>query len=517
MLEMLLNGFQSVFTLSNMLYLLIGVLLGLIMGAIPGLTATMAIALMVPLTFSLTATQSIVMLLGCFNAGTFGGSLSAILLATPGTPAAAATVADGYALAKQGKGAKAIKTALFSSVFGGLLSCLILTFVAEPIAKYALKFGPGEYTVLMIFAMTIIASAAGTSMIRGLIAGFLGMLFGCVGFDIVESIPRFSFGSLKLSSGLDTVVVLIGALALSEILVQVEGVARGKKNAHLPPATCKDDETFGKRDLKRVWKTWIKSSLLGAGIGALPCLGCGLACYVGYDAAKRSSKHPEEFGKGSIEGVAAAESANNAVCGANMIPLLSLGVPGDTATAILMGAFLIQGLTPGPLIFRESPQTVYNIYAGLIVANLALLVIVLLTYKQITRMVSKLKTTVIFPVVCTFCIIGVYAVNQSLEDVWIMLFFAVLGYIMHKLKFPMACLLIGFILAPILEKNFRQAMLISGGSTSIFFGSVLCWVFWALTIFSVFTILRSRRKSKKEEKSVIAEAINEEDKQLADE
>lgn len=495
MLSMLASGFAAVLVPGNFIYLLLGVVLGVVMGCIPGLTATMAIALVTPLTFTLNATQSIIMLLGCFNGGVFGGSISAILLATPGTPAAAATVADGYAMAKKGQGAKAIKTALFSSVFGCLFSSIILVLVAQPIASFALNFGPGEYTVLIIFALTIIASAAGKSMVKGLIAGALGLLFGCVGIDMVEASSRFTFGSLSLASGLDTVTVMIGALALSEILVQVESVARGKTTSHLPPPSCKDDENFTKQDLKTVWKTWIRSSALGCGIGALPGLGCGLACYIGYDAAKRASKCPEKFGQGYVEGVAASEAANNAVCGANMIPLLSLGVPGDTATAILVGAFLIQGITPGPLIFREHAQTVYNIYSGVILSNLVLAVIVLLTYKLITRMVSRLETTIIFPVVCMFCIIGVYASRSSLADVWIMLVFAIIGYFMAKFHYPVSCMMIGFILSNLFETNFRRAMLISGGSITIFFNSALCIIFWLLTVFSVYKILHGRKKS----------------------
>lgn len=494
-LQVLTESFAEVLTLSNLFYLFGGVILGLIMGAIPGLTATMAIALIIPFTYVLTPTQSLIMLLAAYNAGTFGGSLSAILIATPGTPAAAATVADGFALAKQGKAGKAIKTALFSSCFGCLFSSIILIVVAEPIAKYALKFGPAEYTVLMVFSLTIIASAAGRSLTKGLIGGALGLLFGCVGIDMGFTIPRFTFGVMKLSSGIDLVVMLIGCLAVSQILKQVEDVARGNKKAHLPQPSCKDDSRFTKRDFRTCWRTWLRSSALGCGIGALPGLGPALACYVGYDFAKRRSKDPDKFGKGSVEGVAAAEAANNAVCGANMIPLLSLGVPGDTGAAILIGAFLVQGLTPGPLVFKESPDTVYNVYAGLILCNLVLLVIVLLTWRLFS-MISKLQTTIIYPVVAIFCVVGVYALNTSLTDVWIMLFFAVIGYILSKFDYPMVTILIGFILSPLFEKNFRRALVLSSGNFSTFFSSPLCWAFWIITAFSVFSILRSKRKNK---------------------
>ena len=495
MLSMLLEGFTAVLALENLVYLVGGVMLALVMGAIPGLTATMAIALIVPMTYYITPTQSLIMLLAAYNAGTFGGSLSAILIATPGTPAAAATVADGFALAKQGKAAKAIKAALWASCFGCLFSSVILVISAQPIARYALRFGPAEYTVLMVFSLTIIASASGRSMIKGLMGGCLGLLFGTVGMDAVFTTPRFTFGILKLSSGIDLVVMLIGALAFSELFKQMGGMRDTANQSHLPPPACKEDSQFTREDIRQSWRHWFRSSTLGCVIGALPGLGPALACWIGYDAAKRSSKNPELFGKGSLEGIAGAESANNAVCGANMIPLLSLGVPGDTGAAILIGAFLVQGLTPGPLVFIESPQVVYNVYAGLILCNIVLFGVVMLTYRMFTG-ITKLEGSLIYPAVAVFCVIGVYALNTSLVDVWIMLFFAVVGYLLTKLEFPPVTMLIGFILSPIFERNARRALQLSFGDYSVFFSSTLCWVFWAITVISVFTILMGKRKNK---------------------
>ncbi|MDR1875828.1 MAG: tripartite tricarboxylate transporter permease [Synergistaceae bacterium] len=495
MLSMLANGFLEVLMPGNFIYLAGGIVLGLVMGAIPGLTATMAIALIVPMTYYITPTQSLIMLLAAYNAGTFGGSLSAILIATPGTPAAAATVADGFALAKQGKAVKAIKCALWASCFGCLFSSVVLVLSAQPIARYALKFGPAEYTVLMVFSLTIIASAAGRSMIKGLMGGCLGLLFGCVGMDAVYTTPRLTFGILKLSSGIDLMVMLIGALAFSELLRQVGNVRGAKDKALLPPATCKEDNQFTREDFRLSWKHWLRSSFIGCGIGALPGLGPALACWVGYDAAKRSARHPELFGKGSVEGIAGSEAANNAVCGANMIPLLSLGVPGDTGAAVLIGAFLVQGLTPGPLIFAESPQTVYNVYAGLILCNIMLFIVVMLTYRLFAG-IARLESTLIYPVVCVFCLVGVYALNRSLTDVWLMLFFAVVGFVLSRLEFPIVTMLIGFILSPIFERNARRALQLSFGEYRVFFGSPLCWFFWAITVISVVTIVWGKRKNR---------------------
>lgn len=491
---MLGSGFLAVLQPENLIYLFGGVLVGMVLGAIPGLTATMAIALVIPLTYYMSPTQSLIMLLGAYNAGTFGGSLAAILIGTPGTPAAAATVSDGYNLAKKGQAGKAIKTALFSSAFGCLFSSIVLILIAQPIAKYALKFGPAEYAVLMLFSLSIIASASGRSLTKGLIAGCLGLLFGCVGMDSQYTIPRLTFGILKLSSGIELVVMLIGALALGEVLKQVESVAAGNTSAHLPPMD-KEGKSFSRRNLKNCIGHWLRSSVLGCCIGALPGLGPALACYIGYDVGKKTAKHPEEFGKGAVEGVAAAEAANNAVCGANMIPLLSLGVPGDTGAALLIGAFMIQGLTPGPLVFNESPQTVYNVYAGLILCNLALVVVALTTWRLFTKICS-LETTIIFPCVLMFCVVGVYALNSSLTDVWIMLVFGLIGYLLTKFNFPIAPLLIGFILSPLFEKFFRRALILNNGNLGIFFSSPLCWAFWILTIVSVGYILYSKKKDK---------------------
>ncbi|MDT8903444.1 tripartite tricarboxylate transporter permease [Anaeroselena agilis] len=497
MFELLLGGFATVLsTPSILISLIIGVVLGTVLGAIPGLTATMAIALVIPLTFYMDPVQSLSMLIGAYNGGTFGGSISAILLGAPGTPAAAATVADGFKMALQGKGAKAIKMALFASVSGCLFSCIVLVLIAEPIARYALKFGPAEYTVLMVFSLTIIGSAAGKSVIKGFIGGLLGLLFGMVGLDSIASVTRFTFDSPNLASGIDLIVMLIGSLALSEVLVQVESVARGKVDAHLPPPRQPDDARLSWREYIANIKTIARSAAIGCGIGALPGLGTTLAAYIGYDMAKRNSKHPEEFGQGAIEGVAAAETANNAVCGANLIPLLALGVPGDAMAAIMIGAFMVQGLTPGPLVFREAPQVIAGLYAGLILSNLLLALFVMTCYKGFTK-VSQLETTVIFPVVFVFCFIGVYALNQSVTDVWIMLFFAVIGYIMVKFDYSPATMMIGFILSPLLEVNLRQALLISGNNPAIFFSTPITWFFWLVTVYSVFTIIRSRRRSSK--------------------
>lgn len=497
MFELLLAGFATILEPGNFIFLLLGVSAGIILGAIPGLTSTMAIALVIPLTYYMNPVQAFTMIMGAFNGGTFGGSIAAILIGTPGTPAAAATVMDGFKLALAGKAGKAIKMALFASVSGCLFSCFVLILVAEPIARHAVKFGPAEYTVLMIFSLTIIGSASGKSIIKGMIGGILGLLFGTVGLDLFVSTPRFTFGVNYLSSGINLVVMLIGTLAFSEILAQLEEVARGKTSGHLPPLAQKSDNHLLFKEYLASARTILRSAALGCGIGALPGLGSTLAAYIGYDMAKRNSKTPEKFGTGHLEGVAAAEAANNAVCGANLIPLLSLGVPGDAVAAILIGAFMIQGLTPGPLIFREAPDVVAGLYAGLILSNLLLVAVTYIMLKGFTK-IGQLPTTIIFPCVIAFCFIGVYGMGQNSVDFWIMLFFAVIGYVMAKFGYPPATMMIGFILSPLLEENFRQALIVSKNSYSIFFESYICIFFWLITAYSLFTIIRARKKRQEE-------------------
>jgi putative tricarboxylic transport membrane protein len=497
MFELLLSGFATILEPGNLIYLMVGVAAGLVLGAIPGLTATMAIALIIPLTYYMSPVQAFTMIMGAYNGGTFGGSISAILIGTPGTPAAAATTADGFRMALKGQGGKAIKMALYASVSGCLFSCLVLISVAEPIARYALKFGPAEYTVLMVFSLTIIGSASGESIIKGMIGGVFGLLFGVVGLDLFMSVPRFTFGIPYLAGGINLIVMLIGSLAFSEILIQVESVARGKTTGHLPPPSRKSDASLRFSEYAANFKTILRSACLGCGIGALPGLGSTLAAYVGYDMAKRNSKHPEEFGTGILEGVAAPEAANNAVCGANLIPLLALGVPGDAVAAILIGAFMIQGLTPGPLIFREAPGVVAGLYAGLILSNLLLVVFTYLFTPCFTKL-GQLKTTIIFPCVVACCFIGVYGMGQNSTDLWIMLVFAVIGYVMAKFNYYPATMMIGFILSPLFEENFRQALIVSRNSYGIFFQSYLCIFFWLITAYSLFTILRAKHRRMKE-------------------
>lgn len=503
MIELLLQGFSQVFVPATFVYLVAGVTLGTVLGAIPGLTATMAIAIVIPFTFTMSPVASLLMLIGAYKGGIFGGSIAAILIAAPGTPASAATMADGYALAKQGKSEKALKIALVSSVVADLLTDIMLILLAVQLAKVALAFGAAEYMVVAILGLTVVAAVSGRSLAKGITAALLGASVALIGLDPMTGMPRFSFGVVDFYGGIQLVPMLIGLLTFSEILLQMERKAHFGVRS-LPPPTCPDDRRITREDARRIIKPISLATIIGGIIGVIPGLGPTLGAFLGYDAAWRISKRKEEFGKGSIEGVAGAEAGNNAVSGANLIPLLGLGIPGDTMAAILVGAFLIHGLTPGPMIFQEAPDVVYGLFAGLIVANLVLFAVARLLLPGFAW-IARAPTQYLMPVVLILCIVGAYGLNQSMFDVWVMLVFGVLGYLMSKLGFPRSPLLIGFILAPLMEENFRRAMRLSDNDPMIFVRSPLAIGLWMLIAISVFFIMRQRATWRKDPNKLSAQ------------
>lgn len=492
-LELFFEAFKNFITIGNFLYLVGGLMLGVVMGAIPGLTATLAIALIIPMTYHMNTVTALVMLMGAYKGGCFGGSIPAILISAPGTPCASFTVADGYALAKQGKAGKALKMALTSSVMGDLFSDIVLVLVAFQISKVALKFGPPEYTTLILFSIAMIVSACGKSLVRGFIPAIFGMFIAMVGVDPITAHSRFSFGIPELYGQFETSMI-IGLMAFSEVFIQVEELAKVRfLKAHLPKPKHPDDNRVTKKEFMSCLKTIFRSAVIGTWIGALPGIGTTVGASVSYNAAKRASKNPEEFGKGALEGIAAAEAGNNAVSGANLIPLLSLGIPGDLMVAILFGAFLLHGVTPGPLIFQQNPEVVYGLYAGLILANFVLFAIAYPSIKYFKKL-AELPAQYIFPVVIIFCIVGSFAVAQNIFDIWVMLVFGVIGYFMRKFDFSTVTLLITYILGLKFERAFRQSLIMSDGSPMIFLTRPIALVFLVLTAVYLYFSIRSRYK-----------------------
>lgn len=454
-LLMLLNG-------QVIAMMLIGIVVGIIVGALPGLTATMGVALLVPVTFWMPPLPAIMVLLGIYVGAMYGGALSAILIRAPGTPAAAATTFDGYPLAQQGKAGLAIGISCITGVIGGVFSTIVLIIAAPLIARFALKFGPAEYFALAVFGLSIIASLSERSLVKGLLMGALGLLLATVGMDPVTAVPRFTFGFQQLLEGLPFIPVLIGVFALGEVFYQ---------------ATMQEETRVSFKELGRIlpnreeWRQILPATSLacvtGTLIGALPGVGGDIAAFVAYDHAKKLSRNPHRFGQGALEGLAAAECANNSVTGGAMIPLLTLGIPGDSVTAVLLGALMIHGIRPGPELFQKQGEFVAALFIGLLVANLLVLPIGLAGAKLFAQTVRAPKHFLL-PFIIVLSVVGSYAINNSLFDVAVMFIFGLIGWVMRRFDFPAAPLVLGLILGKMAEENLRRALILSEGQLDIF-------------------------------------------------
>ena len=448
----------------------------------------------------MTAIPGMMFLLGIYCAGGYGGSVSAILINTPGTPHAAATMLDGHPLSRQGRTKAALKIALYASTFGGVFSALMLLFLGPQVAKIAAQLGTAEYFMVCVFGLTIIAGVSGKSIIRGLVSACLGLLISCVGTDPMTSYDRFTFGIPRLYLGLDLAVCLIGLFALVEILAKAE-----KKLGELRLDTAKmhDDGKITRQEFKRMIRPVLMSSLIGVMVGIVPGTGASEASWFSYNTAKNLSKHPEEFGKGSVEGIAAAESANNAVTGATLIPLLTLGIPGDGTVAIMLSALMINGLNPGLSLFTTDGDIMYAIMLGLILVNIFMLI----QGKFLTTLFAKVVSIpqeILTPIIVIFCFAGAYSVNENYFDVAVALVFGALAWVLRKLDLPPVPILLGLVLGRMTETNFRRALLISNGDASIFLQSIYCKIFLALIIIAVAAIVRGKLKEQKAAKIAAA-------------
>ena len=428
MFESLLEGVTAILNFQVLLAIAAGVGGGAILGAIPGLTATMAIAVVIPFTFFMDPVVSIAMLIGAYKGGLYGGSISAILLGTPGTDAAAATILDGNTMAKQGKPGKALKVALFSSVIGDMVSLLALIIVAPLLAKLTIKIGPGEFFALIIFSLTIIAGMGGESVVKGLISAAFGLLIATVGLDPMVGIRRLTFGITELDRGIAIMPMLIGLFAVPEVIEQLE-----QPLSRDIPILKRTDNPDDNRVSWAEFKTCLRSIMIGSGIGimigAIPGIGSSVSSWLSYKTAKDRSKNPDKWGTGIVEGIAAPEAGNNAICGGALIPMLTLGVPGSIPVAILMGAFLIQGLIPGPMIFEEAGSVVYGIFASLFVSNIMLIVIGYLLITYAALYFTRVPKVTLFPIIISLCYVGSFALNQTFFDVKITVIFGILGYL----------------------------------------------------------------------------------------
>jgi len=494
MLQHLAEGFAFIANAGSLLAIVAGLLTGIVVGALPGLSATMAVALLSPVTFFMAPQIGIPFLLGLFKAAIYAGSIPAITINTPGTAAAAATCLDGHVLAREGKGRKALEMSLYASVTGDLVSTILLIVAATWLAGIAIRFGPPEFVMLYLLALITISSVSGRHAPKAVLSTAIGFLVASVGFDPMSGAQRFTFGSTELSGGLSFIPILIGLFALSEIFVQLE--TRSAQAESLAVPANSSGVTWP--EFRAVVPTLARSSGIGFFIGLLPGIGAEISTWLAYGSAKRRSRHPERFGKGSLEGVAASESGNNAACPGDLIPMMVFGIPGDAVTAILLGAFIAQGLTPGPLLFEQHGDLVYGLFASLLIGNALLLAIGYLGIRWFRR-ITDIPAAVLYPVVVALCLAGSFAVNSSVFDVLLTVIAGVVGYAMRKLNMPVAPMVIAMLVAPGLESTMRQSLQLSEGSLLIFvarpISAVLLAFILAGTAFMVWRWLRAPRAS----------------------
>lgn len=481
----------------NILYSFLGTFIGICFGIIPGLTATMGVVLFLPFTFSMEAISAFAMLLGIFCGGIYGGSITAILIRTPGTPSSAATALDGYPLTVQGKAVEALSSATIASFIGGIFSCVTLIILAPQLADLALEFGAAEYFAVGLFGLSIVTNLSGKNVAKGLISVCLGLMVAMVGLDGLNGMTRFTFGSRSLLSGISEITALIGLFAISEVFCKLEASRRVSKQ------TTKVELKGHIVRPKVFFKDWfnvLRASVIGTGIGIIPATGSGVASWMSYAEAKRTSKEPEKFGNGALSGVVASEAANNAVTGGAMVPLLTLGIPGDVVTAVLLGALMIQGITPGPTMFTTNIDVVYGIYAMLICANIFMLILGL-SATRLFALVLKAPSNILSPVVICLCFVGSFAIRNSQFDMHVALAMGILGYVFIKADIPLPPMLLGIILEDILESNFRRAMIISDTGFGIFFTSPISLLFLVLSmlmfLLPVYRMIKAKRVGNK--------------------
>ncbi len=497
-MEMIIAGLLDSLAPNSLMFVFLGVAIGVTIGAIPGINGPMAIALFIPVTYYMSALTAIGFLVGLNKGAFFGGAISAVLLRTPGTPEAAATAWDGYPLTQQGKGEKALRMAFYSSVAGDFISTAVLIGIAAPLATVALFMGPAEVFALISLALTVIAGIGTNSISRGLIAAAFGLLVGMVGTEPVTALPRLTFDIYQLGSGLKLIPVAIGLLAFSEILIQLEKftVKGGGEQAANVFSAKREDRLLSWKEFSASARTLIRGSTIGIFVGAMPGLGAPVASFMSYDQAQKRSKHPEKFGTGELEGIGASEAANSAVVGASLIPLFVLGIPGNLAVAMLMGAFMIHGMQPGPLMFQENARLMYGVYGSLIVASFFLLIIGRLGLRVFCKAV-EIPAVILYPVVVFTCIMGSYLGQSSMFDVVIMLIFGVIGYFMRKFDFSYVAFLIGFILVPEWERALQQVVIISQYDTFLFFRRPVAVGLIGLTFFVIARTFWGSLKGKK--------------------
>lgn len=463
MINHIMEGFGTLFTLWNIFILVAGTLVGLIIGALPGLTGNMAIALMVPVTFGMDATSGLTLLTAIYCSSIFGGSISAILLGIPGTISSFATTLDGYPMALKGQAGAALGNATISSVFGGLFSSVVLMSLTTVLAEFALTFGPAEYFAVAILGLSCIASIGGKSLTKGLLSGFLGLFIACIGMDPQLGIKRFTFGSVNLLGGITMVGALIGLFGVVSVLKSAEKAQKlAEKTSKMPDV---GSTWIGWKMCLQLLPTWLRGSVIGTIVGIIPGAGTNVATFLAYDIEKKISKDPESFGEGNPKGVAAPESANNGVTGGSLVPLLALGVPGNATSALFLSALMLQGLATGPTLFTDHANVVYALFLAFFLANIIMAPLGLFLLRYMKTILS-VPESLLGGIILAFCVTGVFSISSNPFDVLVLIIFGVVGYLFYKFDVPSAPLIVCLVLGTMAESNLRQALVASGNSYS---------------------------------------------------
>ena len=478
-LQHLVIGFGIAATVQNLLYCLIGCIVGTIIGVLPGIGPIAGIALLIPATFGLNPTSAIIMLAGIYYGAMYGGSTTSILLNVPGETASVITCIDGYQMAQKGRAGPALAICAIGSFIAGTIGIFGLVFLAPPLAQAALAFGPPEYFSLMVFGFIVLSNVTGTSLIKSLMMAVVGLIIGTVGLDPVTGDARFTFGSVSLLGGIEFVAVAIGLFGIGEVLTNVEKPSEMLEQQVLVPRLRELYPTL--QDIKKSIRPILRGAGIGFGVGLVPGPAPVIATYASYMTEKRISKHPEEFGKGAIEGVAGPESANNSACQAAFIPLFVLGIPFAPPTAILLGALLIHGVSPGPLMISQHPQLFWGVIASMYIGNFMLLILNL-PFVPLFANILRTPKKILLPLIILFCITGMFTVNNSVFDIWMMLLFGGLGFLMRKWAYEGAPLLLALVLGPKLEVAFRQSQMISHGDFGVFINRPISMTFLLATM-----------------------------------
>jgi putative tricarboxylic transport membrane protein len=481
-LNLYAQGIPLVFQFNVIIALIIGTTIGIIFGVIPGLSATIGVAIFTPLTFTMSTSVAFAVLLGIYCGSVYGGSISAILVNIPGTAASVMTKLDGHPLAQKGEAGRAIGLATTSSFIGGVISVFLLAFFAPKLANFALRLSAQEYFAICLFGISIIAYISDGSPIKGLISGIIGLLLATVGTDPITAYTRFTFNKAEIVGGFEVIPLMVGLFGISEVLKMVEN-----KDIAQPKAKIFDRARMNSfKEVFKYFGTVIRGSAIGTFIGAVPATGGTIASIISYGVEKRLSKHPETFGKGEPRGIIGPESANNAATGGAMIPMLTLGIPGDVVTAILIGALMLHGLAPGPLLFEQNPEIVSSIFILLFLSNILFLILGLFGAKYFAKVVSWPKPILVSMILC-LAIVGTFSVRNSIFDIWVLVIAGFAGYMMNKFGIPTAPLILGFILGGMVEQYLRQSLVLSYGNIFSFFSRPISSVALILTILTIFS------------------------------